>query len=703
MRTAPSPTPTELPKPDVSLKRAAMEFRALLAVIPQQITLDAQLAWLEHLTFWLKGGSFVQTALQLTSFKTRNIRLRLSVFLLRENPTEALALAKLLRDVLGECSGLHLFGSSGLATEHGFFTEVGERIIKRILPRPPVDRDLADLVVRMFPSEDDAEWLEGLAEEWTDAIFNAITFGAENPEKVFLNLYLTMADSISLLSTTVSALGISEDVRFRTPQFELAKSPFLILNRRCERLTYLFRECQDPTVLTLERDGCFEEINECRLTLQKVFEFIDRTGVSLNLVYRLEQISHHLNRIETLIGFLVPGINKNHVPAIRFLADLIRARVQEQSVTFLLSANIHLLAKKIVESTGATGKTYITRTKAEYVHMVQSAAGGGVLTVFTVVIKFLGSSAHLPLFFEGLLASLNYCTSFVVMHLLGFKLATKQPSMTASALAAALPKTSQIRELAHFSAQVARITRSQFAAVLGNIGAVIPATLVFHFAYKYIRGKNFLSPETAGYLVDSLHPLQSLTVFYAALTGVLLWVSSLSSGWFENWIVYRRIPEAIAKHRRLRKALGFKQTEGLSRSLSKNVSGLAGSVTLGLLLGMIPTLGKFLGLPLDVRHVTLSTGALTLAAASFGPAFLKTPAFLAAFCGILIIGALNFGVSFCLALSVALRANETKTVRVATLLYAVRKRFFMAPHEFFYPPKNLNTPTPPTPKEISKP
>lgn len=54
--------------------------------------------------------------------------------------------------------------------------------------------------------------------------------------------------------------------------------------------------------------------------------------------------------------------------------------------------------------------------------------------------------------------------------------------------------------------------------------------------------------DSVGNLHDLLH---SGTVFYAALTGVLLWLSSLGAGWLENWIVYRRLPEALAKHRRL--------------------------------------------------------------------------------------------------------------------------------------------------------
>jgi site-specific recombinase len=40
------------------------------------------------------------------------------------------------------------------------------------------------------------------------------------------------------------------------------------------------------------------------------------------------------------------------------------------------------------------------------------------------------------------------------------------------------------------------------------------------------------------------------------------------------------------------------------------------SISLGFMLGMTPELGRILGLPLDVRHVTLNTGIMSLGAAT---------------------------------------------------------------------------------------
>ena len=102
-------------------------------------------------------------------------------------------------------------------------------------------------------------------------------------------------------------------------------------------------------------------------------------------------------------------------------------------------------------------------------------------------------------------------------------------------------------------------------------------------------------------------------------------------------------------------------------------------------LGMTAVSAKFFGIPLDVRHVTLSTGALVLAACDRGPAVMNDPALWAAAVGILIIGFLNFNVSFALALAVALRAREVSWKARARLAAAVIGRFVRHPGEFILP------------------
>jgi site-specific recombinase len=117
------------------------------------------------------------------------------------------------------------------------------------------------------------------------------------------------------------------------------------------------------------------------------------------------------------------------------------------------------------------------------------------------------------------------------------------------------------------------------------------------------------------------------------------------------------------------------------------VTGFGGNVALGLLLGMAPALGVFFGVPAEVRHVTLSTGSLTLAGLTLGLAHVKTLAFFGAVVGVALIGVLNFGVSFALALAVALRARGAFRRDARKLLTGLLHGFLRSPLQFFVPPR----------------
>jgi site-specific recombinase len=259
--------------------------------------------------------------------------------------------------------------------------------------------------------------------------------------------------------------------------------------------------------------------------------------------------------------------------------------------------------------------------------------------------------------------------------------------MTAASLAGTILGGNGAHQLDDLVTMIARISRSQLAAAVGNIACVIPAALLLDFVYVQQTGRHFLDEAAAAAAIGSFHPLHSGTIPYAALTGVLLWMSSLAAGWLENWSAYRRLPEAI-EHHRAGRWLGRRTMARAARLLQHHLSGLGGSAALGLLLGMTPVMGVFFGLPLDVRHVTLSTGSLTLAAVAHDPAAIGADALAAAAVGIAAIGLLNFGVSFALALAVAFRARQVTNLERLQLVAALARRFARAPGQFFFPPRD---------------
>jgi len=626
-----------------------------------QLVPDAELA--DHVAVLAKLGRFIVAGPAIaTAGNPALARLRLLVEALERVEPVRVRFQTVVHAVLSQTRAIKLFGEIGMPNDRGLLAETTDRLARRVLPEPPQPYELWPLCSKIARSLGDLAWL---GPEADPLLLRLASVGGSAWEP----LRPSIIDAISMITTRIAALGMAEAFRSRTAVSGVRDSPLYHLTRaRPEEMS--------PLIAAARR-----HLEQTRIALEE-------RGVSIDVVYSIDAIERGLARIELLLPFADPDDANPPTYEIRaLLADLGRGLVGARSFTQLMSDNLRLLARKVIERAGRTGEHYVTSSRREYWKMLGSAAGGGVLTCGTAMAKFLVKWSYFPLFIDGLMSSVVYAGSFVVMQLLGFTLATKQPSMTAAALAGSIRDRAGPGRLDELVPMIARIARSQFAAAVGNVAAVIITCLLVDQLLLRARGSPFLDAKDAAATVASFDPLGSGTIFFAALTGVLLWMSSLAAGWFENWIVYRRLPEAI-EHHHWRKQLGRERMARWARFLEKQAAGFGGSVSLGVLLGMLPVFAKFFGLPLDVRHVTLSSGSLTFALSSMGVESLGWSAVISAWVGIAIIGLLNFGVSFALALVVALRARDVPVGERRTLPGAVLRRFVRRPLEFFYPPKD---------------
>jgi site-specific recombinase len=668
------------------------QLHALLLEMDGEQPWLARLEWLTRLARWVKRRPRGLAAVDDRAWDARRTRrLGLLLQILRDEPTWRRQVRGTLRSVLVETAGYRLFTETGLPTGAGVFSDAARRLVERFLPRRH-DRDLSEVLAGLCWSRRDARWLESLpAAVVTDVV--DLLHDDEDPEHdPWAPAWTAMGEALLLLAARVAALGLDEDVRTRTPEIPIATSPFLRLCHASEEAVAALRAAGGRRLGARPDAALIDELGgliaRCRAAVVTVGTHLEEYGTSVELIFHLEKITGNLDRIETLLAVLAPPRGAlSPSRTVRVVAGLVRDQVNDRRVRALLHRSLHQLSRRIVESAGEHGGHYITRTAREWLRLLRSAAGGGFLTAGTTLAKFALSALPVPPFFAALFASTNYAVSFLCMQALGFTLATKQPSMTAAALASALgdhpgePRHDAIVTL------IARTCRSQIAAALGNVGMVIPTLIAVDFLSRGVTGHGVLTEKSATYVIQSLHPWKSLTIPFAALTGVFLWLASVGAGWLENFVVYHRLPEAIAQSRRLRALLGRRPVAWLSSLFSHHhAAGVGGNVTLGVLLGTTPVLGTFFGVPLDVRHITLSTGAFTLAVMSSRRFTWSDADSLAVIGGLIGILALNFGVSFYLALRVALRAHDVDRANAAGLRRAIFRRMLRAPWQFVVPP-----------------
>jgi site-specific recombinase len=320
--------------------------------------------------------------------------------------------------------------------------------------------------------------------------------------------------------------------------------------------------------------------------------------------------------------------------------------------------------------------------------MLARAAGGGAVIAGTTFVTFWVTALGLSAFWTGFGAGANYALSFVVVMLLHWTVATKQPAMTAPALAASLPtgRDASDDEIEAFVDRVAQLIRSQAAGIFGNLAICGPLVFAVQWLWSMLAGAPLVGTKEADYVLHSL-TLLGPTVLFAAFTGVLLFSSSLIAGWAENWFVFHRLDSAIAWNPRIVARLGAARARRWAAWWRANISGLAANVSLGMMLGLVPALAGFFGLPLEVRHVTLSTGQIGAAVCAYGAGVVLEPALWWCIAGIAVTGVLNVSVSFWLAFKVALRSRGIRVRERERIRAAIRRRLRAAPLSFVLPPR----------------
>lgn len=401
-------------------------------------------------------------------------------------------------------------------------------------------------------------------------------------------------------------------------------------------------------------------------------ETTGRHGVSMTQVYQLEQLAAILQRLQVLAATVGTGAG----PAVAALfAELGAGGVRKGELSDVLSRPLRKLHAQVVLVAGDTGEHYIARSPREYLRIILASVGGGLLTTLTAAGKVGIGLLPLAPMSLGLLSGLNYAASFLGLQYGHLMLATKQPAMTAAALSRVIRDRRGLPQAAAITDEIARLCRSQLASAAANIVAVSCGAFLFNLLWLAATGRHFMSADKAKAALTSLSAIDSLTVLYAAETGVILWLSSVLGGTFGNAVRWHAIPQ------RLRARGG--RFIALGRHVETHAAGWGTNVALGMMLGMAPEIGAFLGLPIDVRHVTLSSGMLALAFTADASGSLRL--LLGALGGIAAMFVFNLSVSFALSLSLALRTYDLKLAEHGHLLHTLLRRLLRAPWQFVLP------------------
>jgi site-specific recombinase len=529
------------------------------------------------------------------------------------------------------------------------------RALRHLTPVDEVQGDLYILLDSLNLREADAQWIASLpdqAVDWWADIFRP------SPSSILV--------SCKLLAMRVTSVALSRDFLTLADDKDIANSCFFTLPPLVE---HLVRNPDDFPQWEARRESC-----EARL--REVTDLLEERGSSASLVFRVRLLRSLLWRIQQVLN-----LQRNSSDSRKFAISIVHGFASQRRFVGVLSASTRRLARSVVEKTGRVGSHYIAKNSAQWRVMGQGAVLAGVITCFTALFKYsISSLIHAPLL-VAIGHSLNYVISFLLMQAGGFLLASKMPAATASTLVDAMEDP----EKDHL-ASLRGISQTQTLVTIANIFGAVVSSIAVDRIWHVITGHPFLTSEQATHGVEMLHPLHSLTLPFAIVTGVFLWLSSLATGWAANYFALSRMEAAISHSLRIRRRLGPVRANAIAHWVKHHAAGSIGYVVLGFLLGSVPIIVGLFGIPLEVRHVTLAAASLGYAvdALSIGGA-LHTSDLVFSFAGIFLVGVLNIATSFALSFLLAVRARDIGEKKARLFLKEVLGELASRPVSFLIP------------------
>lgn len=555
-------------------------------------------------------------------------------------------------EVLEQAFLVKAFTDYGINSNRGFFPEILSRFKHKILPENIAENELANFSNTLFNKSNDYLWLNKINDEnWFEIskLLNSQLLKSHSKKLVEQN-----QNAILILCNRLTSIGIDPYLVSKLPKADDNDSPFFELNHSVTLFIKKHIEIKGLEINDDELNQVWSSINKCEQIFIDLQNKKDELGTSLHLTFIVQRAQQQIERIKLLLNiFVAKHQNKSNLLVISHLVtQLVTAEQTKNKLRPFIKQTTNLLAYRIVSHTSEKGEHYIGFNKKENKKLFYSSMGGGLIVVILVFIKHFIHQLHASLFFEGILFGLNYGLGFVLMHLMHFTLATKQPSMTASFIAGSINNNNNVKPYDTFK----QIITSQFTSLIGNLIIVLPVCFIVSWLSFYFYNHSVFNLQETSSQLYSNHPLYSASLIYAAIAGVLLSLSGVVIGYVDNKVVYSEVAERVIKHPKLLPLYSFDTRVKIAKFIEKNLGAIIGNLFLGFCLGFAGNFGKFIGIPFDIRHVTISSGNLGIALGSNSQ--LNLALVVTVFFGVILIGVVNIASSFLISFIIACRARN---------------------------------------------
>ncbi|ANF52079.1 recombinase [Chryseobacterium glaciei] len=574
---------------------------------------------------------------------------------------------------------------ANILSENAFFPELKKRILNKILPPVENEKTVWFMVdnISLRPKAD-LKYLHNLPENEINEllkIFGAADFITKSKVKK------EMIFAMSILSWRATGMAMEVEVVRMAPQYRNFDNPFLALQNELEGLAEDLDK--NPDLQLHSKDSRYKQIKiyteQCLEFVNIAFKNSSKYGISGKINQSLLKIRQQMQRVYDIVNLLVIDTEEDIlIKSKQLIFNILSYKSHKNNISELINDSTRLISHLITNHTAETGAHYITSTRKEYMKMFYKASGGGIIVGALCVLKMLYGYIPGSDFSHAFLYSMNYAMGFVMIYLMGFTLATKQPAMTAATMTKVLSEEGNTKnDRTEFAHLVSKLFRSQFIAFVGNVLLSFPIALAIIYGLDVFFSQN-LAVDRSDKLLKDLDPFHSKAILHASIAGFYLFISGIISGNIGNNSVFFQIPERIAKNLSIRRLFGAKFAKGLSKYYAKNWPGIVSNFWFGVFLGATAPVGLFFGLDLDIRHITFAAG--NFAIGLYGKDFsVDSYTFWISFVTVFLIGFFNFLVSFSLSMFLAFRSRKLNFGQVSEIYKEIFRYFFKNPLKFFLP------------------
>ena len=574
---------------------------------------------------------------------------------------------------------------ANILSENAFYPELKKRLLDKILPSVENEETIWYLVdtVSVRPKAD-LDFFRNLKKEHLDEIFRLLKVDQFILKPSVKNELLF---SLNILAWRIIGNALDVQVVNMAPEYRNFDNPFLEMQNEIDLLNQSYKE--DPAFQLTSKDVNYKQI---KVLMQQCLDFValafknsSKYGISGKINQSLMKIKQQLERMSDILSVMIFDKEEDVLRnSKRLFFKILEYKSHKNNLRELISDSTTLMSHLITNHTAETGTHYITSSRKEYLKMLWKASAGGIIIGVCSILKILYSDLPASEFGHAVIYALNYAMCFVIIYLMGYTIATKQPAMTAATMAKVLSDEKNTQknyiDFAHF---VSKLFRSQFIAFVGNVFFTFASALIMIYGLDVLFNINYGTAK-ADKLFHDINMFESKALLHASIAGVFLFLSGIISGNVANSSVFYKIPKRIAKNPFLNYFLGEKRALMISDYIARNWPGIMSNFWFGVMLGVTGPIGIFLGMDIDIRHITFSTGYF--ASALYGKDFqVDYYTFWISFVTVCLIGFFNFAVSFGLSMILAFRSRKVNLGEVKEIYKEIFRYFMKNPLRFFLP------------------